>query len=169
MNKLFWEFRELIAFSLIPILPRLRISNKIRPYIYRIAGISGLRNATIYGPITLMPVCGSRNISIGRNCFINTNLRIGSSKAKIFIGDNVRISPNVSIETTTHLVDVTRKSIHRNVVIGNNVWIGINSTVLPGVTIGDGSIIGACSLVRTDIPPNSLAYGTPARVMQSFD
>lgn len=160
------ELQELIPFALIGLLPRLRISNKIRPILYRLAGIKGLHDASIYGPITIMPVGGCHNICFGQNCFVNTNLRIGASKALVSIGNNVRLSPNVTIETTSHLLNDSKKAIHKAVTIDDNVWIGANATILQGVTIGKSSVIAACSLVSHDVPPYSLVMGTPGRVVK---
>ena len=91
---------------------------------------------------------------------------------KITIGDNVFIAPNVCIITEEHSMVVEERirglEYTHPVTIGNNVWICTGALVLPGVTIGDNSVIGAGSVVTKDIPPNSLAVGNPCRVIRSL-
>ena len=88
----------------------------------------------------------------------------------IRIGDNVTLAPRVHIlahDASTYLfIGLTRVA---NVSIGNNVFIGAGTIVLPGVTIGNNVVIGAGSVVATDIPDNSLAVGSPAKVIKSLD
>lgn len=89
------------------------------------------------------------------------------------IGNNVLIGPGVHIYTVNHPLDVDtrhRKFLEftRPVTIGSDVWIGGRVVVLPGVTIGDGCIIGAGSVVSKDVPPLSLAVGNPARVVKTL-
>ncbi|MGI5895149.1 MAG: sugar O-acetyltransferase [Candidatus Merdivicinus sp.] len=112
------------------------------------------------------------NTSVGDNFFLNVNCKLMDS-GKITIGDNVFIAPNVCLVTEEHAKDVKQRlagleyayPIH----IGNNVWICTGAIVLPGVTIGDNSIIGAGSVVTKDIPPNSLAVGNPCKVIRSLE
>ena len=111
------------------------------------------------------------NIEIGNNFYSNHNLIILDA-AKVIIGDNVFIAPNCNIYTAHHPINV----IERNkgleyaspVKIGNNVWIGGNVIILPGVTIGDNCTIGAGSVVTKDIPANSVAYGNPCKVAKKI-
>lgn len=106
------------------------------------------------------------NIKIGENFIANFNLTI-LDETDVTIGDNVFIGPNVSIYTITHALDISQRNAGlmqaRPVTIGNNVWICGNCVILPGVTIGDGSVIGAGSVVTRDIPPHTLAVGNPCR------
>ena len=82
------------------------------------------------------------------------------------------IGPNVTIATAGHPVqpDLRRKAIQFNqpVHIGNNVWIGANALILPGVTIGDNSVIGGGSVVTKDIPANVVAVGNPCKVLREI-
>ena len=94
--------------------------------------------------------------------------------APIEIGDNVLIAPNVGIYTAGHALDpALRVQAHAEyaipVKIGNNVWIGADVTICPGVTIGDNSVIGAGAVVTKSIPGNSLAYGNPAHVARKLN
>jgi hypothetical protein len=85
----------------------------------------------------------------------------------IILGDNVLIGPNVGIISANHSRRDTgfwEKS--RPITIGNNVWIGMNSVILPGVSIGDNAVIGAGSVVHGDVPPHALAAGNPCRVVR---
>ncbi len=110
-----------------------------------------------------------RNIHIGSNFTGNYNLTILDIR-EVRIGDNVMIGPNTLISTVNHPLDPAGRRQHlgiaRPVTIGNDVWIGGNATILPGVTIGDNVVIGAGAVVARDIPSNSLALGVPARVVK---
>lgn len=111
------------------------------------------------------------NIEIGANFFANTNLVILDG-AKVTIGDNVFIAPNVGIYTAGHSMDVEERVTGLEyaypITIGNNVWIGAQVCILPGVTIGNNTIIGAGSVVNKDIPANVVAAGNPCRVIREL-
>lgn len=118
----------------------------------------------------------SIGVQIGRNChFYGTRPGMwGSDPYLISIGDNVHITNGVTFIThdggTLLLRDqVPDLELSAPIKIGNNVYIGLNSTILLGVTIGDRCIIGAGSIVTKNIPPNSVAAGVPARVIKSLD
>ena len=110
-------------------------------------------------------------ITIGENFYANYNLTILDT-AKVTIGDNVFVGPNVNIYAATHPLDVKRRNQNLEkgipVTIGNNVWIGGNVTILPGVSIGDNTVIGGGSVVSRDIPANVLAVGNPCRVIKEI-
>lgn len=110
------------------------------------------------------------NIHIGENFFANFNLTV-LDEAEVRIGDNAFIGPNVSIYTACHPLDAAERNKQTEwalpVTIGNNVWLGGNVTIVPGVTIGDNCVIGAGSVVTRDIPSNTVAAGNPARVIKS--
>ena len=93
--------------------------------------------------------------------------------AKVKFGDNVFIAPNCSFYTAGHPLDVERRNKGLEyaypITVGDNVWIGGNVTVCPGVTIGNNSVIGAGAVVTHDIPDNSLAFGVPARVARKIE
>lgn len=111
------------------------------------------------------------NIEVGRNLFINYNCTI-LDVAKVNIGDNVLIAPNVSIYTAGHPLHAdTRKTGYEYgipVTIGDNVWIGGNSIIMPGVTVGCNSVIGAGSVVTKDVPDWTIVAGNPARVIRKI-
>ena len=111
------------------------------------------------------------HIKTGKNLYINYNCVI-LDVAQVTIGDNVQIAPNVAIYTAGHPVHpVSRNSKYEYgipIVIGNNVWIGGNTVICPGVTIGDNAVIGAGSVVTKDIPQNAIAAGNPCRVIRTI-
>ena len=111
------------------------------------------------------------NIEIGDNFFSNSNFTV-LDVSRVRIGSNVQVGPNVSIYTAGHpLHPDSRNSGYEygiDVVIGDSVWLGGNTCVLPGVTIGDNAVIGAGSVVTKDIPANALAAGNPCRVIREI-
>lgn len=111
------------------------------------------------------------NISVGENFFANFNLTI-LDEAEVSFGDNVFIGPNVSIYTACHPLDATERNTGvewaEAVHIGNSVWIGGGATILPGVTVGDRSVIGAGSVVTRDVPADTVVAGNPARVVRTL-
>lgn len=111
-----------------------------------------------------------KNIHIGKNVFINSDCKF-QDQGGIFIGDGVLIGHNVVLATLNHdMSPEKRRGMYpKPIKIGKNVWIGSNSTVLPGVTVGDNAVIGAGSVVTKDIPKNTVAAGNPARVIKTID
>ena len=111
------------------------------------------------------------NVSVGDNFFLNVNCKLMDS-GKITIGHNVFVAPNVCVITEEHAMDVERRlaglEYTRPVHIGDNVWICTGALVLPGVTVGEGSVIGAGSVVTKDIPPGCLAVGNPCRPVRQL-
>ncbi len=108
-------------------------------------------------------------ITIGARTFANYGL-VALDVARITIGEDVQIGPNVQLLTPTHPVEpgLRREKYEaaKPIVIGNNVWLGGGAIVLPGVTIGDNSVIGAGAVVTKDIPANVVAVGNPARLVR---
>lgn len=111
------------------------------------------------------------NIEVGENFFANYNLTI-LDVGKVTIGKNAQIAPNVSIYTAGHPVHPdSRNSGYEYgipITIGDNVWIGGNSVILPGVTIGNNVVIGAGSVVSKDIPDNVIAAGIPCKIVREI-
>lgn len=111
------------------------------------------------------------NVSMGDNVFINFNAVILDCAA-VIIGDGTQIGPGVQLLAADHPRDAeTRRhllELGRPISIGSNVWIGGAAIVLPGVTVGDDSIIGAGGVVTRDIPAGVLAFGNPCRVVRDL-
>lgn len=119
-------------------------------------------------------------ISIGKDVQINDYVHIGAV-GSITIGDNVLMASKIYISDHNHgsydelisdhpmSIPLDRKAICRPVVIGDNVWLGESVCVLPGVTIGEGCVVGALSVVTKSIPPYSIAVGSPAKVVKEYD
>ena len=131
--------------------------------------INAGRNCTVISPF----FCDyGYNITVGDNFFANVNLVVLDG-AKVTIGNNVFIAPNVGIYTAGHPLDVKRRNAGLEyaypVTIGDNVWIGGNVVILPGVSIGDNAVIAAGSVVTGDIPAGALAMGTPCKVKRIID
>jgi acetyltransferase-like isoleucine patch superfamily enzyme len=105
-------------------------------------------------------------IQIGNDCGFSGTV-IGCF-SKIEIGDNVKCGANTLITDGDWHTDDPRSTPPRPIQIGNNVWLGVNVTVLKGVTIGENSLIGAGSIVTKNIPPNVIAAGNPCVVIRAI-
>jgi acetyltransferase-like isoleucine patch superfamily enzyme len=111
-----------------------------------------------------------RNISIGRTVFIGYDCTF-TGHAPITIGDDVMIAHRVNLITSGHPVPPGQRRdaiTAAPITIGTNVWIGAAATVLPGVTIGAGSMVAAGAVVTRDVPPATLVAGNPARVVREL-
>lgn len=111
------------------------------------------------------------NIKVGKNFFANYHC-VMLDNGGITIGDDVMFAPNVSLYTVGHPLDADLRQAGWEqaspINIGNNVWIGANVVILPGVIIGDNVVIGAGSVVTKSIPHNVLALGNPCRVVREI-
>lgn len=112
-----------------------------------------------------------KTVKIGRGTYINSNLTLVDDY-KITIGSGVLIGPNVMISSTGHPVHYKLREHGEmysfEVVIEDNVWIGGNVSICPGVVIGANSVIGAGSVVIRDVPPNTVAAGNPCKVIREI-
>nr|WP_321401525.1 sugar O-acetyltransferase [uncultured Desulfobacter sp.] len=108
-----------------------------------------------------------RNITIGKNVFINTGCTF-QDRGGITLGDETQIGQNVVLCTLNHGIEAEKRHITypSPIIIGKNVWIGANATILPGVTIGDNAIIAAGAVVTKDVPKNTIAGGVPAKTLR---
>jgi acetyltransferase-like isoleucine patch superfamily enzyme len=133
--------------------------NKFRTYIIKKSGVKVGLNSYFYpNCIIINPV----NISIGNDSFFNYNCLL-SAYQKISIGSRVSISYNVKIITETHdYKDKNFSVILKPVVIENDVWVGAGAIILPGITIGQGAVIAAGSVVKDNVEPWSIVSGNPA-------
>lgn len=115
---------------------------------------------------------GGHFVHVGKNVYANSNLTLVDD-THIYIGDSTLIGPNVTIDTAGHpilpeLREGVQYQFNLPVHIGKNCWIGANVCILPGVSIGDNTVIGAGSLVTKDIPANVVAYGSPCKVVREI-
>ena len=152
-------------------------------YIKRCAG-----KGTVIG--TRLQIIDSANVRIGRNCLLQDSIYIRAGTqgkvtiadraainsfcrffghGTIEIGEDTQIGPGTLITTTGHDYTGHLQSTFTKVVIGKGVWVGANATILPGVEIGDFTVIGAGAVVNKSIPARSLAVGVPARVIREID
>lgn len=114
---------------------------------------------------------GGKNVHLGNNVYFNFNATMVDD-THIYIGDYTLLGPNVVIATAGHpiLPELREKALQYNmpVHIGKNCWLGAGVIVLPGVTIGDNTVIGAGSVVTKDIPANVVAVGNPCKVLREI-
>ncbi|WP_285846374.1 sugar O-acetyltransferase [Priestia megaterium] len=115
---------------------------------------------------------GGKNVHFGNSVYANFNLTL-IDDCDIFVGDNVMFGPNVTISAGTHPIHPTlrRKKAQYNIpiYIEDNVWIGAQSVILPGVHIGENTVIGAGSVVTKSIPANVVAVGNPCRIIREIN
>lgn len=143
-----------------------RTPRKIRALFSELTGNTADKSFVLFPPF--YSDCGI-NIKVGKNVFINSGCCF-QDQGGIEIGNGTLIGQQVVIATLNHgeepmhRADMIPKSVH----IGENVWIGCKVTILPGVKIGDNSIIGAGAVVTKDIPANCIAVGNPAKVKREI-
>lgn len=164
--------RELIFLTLASNLPRLRLADSVRYLFLALAGVRIEGKCLIWGPITIRPIGGARNIAIGCGTFINSNARFGVPSEPVSIGRNVQIGPNVSFETVSHgLVYIAGKGrgdIVRAIRIEDEVWIGAGAIITGGVTIGKGAVVAAGAVVTRDVDAFTVVGGVPAKLIKTI-
>lgn len=111
-----------------------------------------------------------KNTTIGKNVFINSGCHF-QDQGGIEIGDGALIGHNVVLATINHALSPSenRKNHYAPIKIGNNVWIGSNATVLPGVTIGEWSVVAAGAVVSKDVPAYTVVGGIPAKIIKIIE
>jgi acetyltransferase-like isoleucine patch superfamily enzyme len=128
------------------------------------------------------PYCiidGTKNVYIGENVIIAEGVRLVTEasdlSAKIIIEDGVLFAPNVAVYSTTHTYSTTTIPIkeqpikNQTTIIKSGAWIGLNSIIMPGITIGRNSVIGANSFVNKDVPDFCVYAGTPAKLIKKIN
>lgn len=109
------------------------------------------------------------NVHIGKGTYINGGQIIAGENSQVIIGEKCMISYNVHIRTTTHnhsrsdVAMIDQGGDEKDIIIGNNVWIGYGAQIMPGISIGNGSIVGAGAVVTHNIGKNEIWIGIPAR------
>lgn len=115
---------------------------------------------------------GGKHVHLGNNVYFNFNATLVDD-THIYIGDSTLIGPNVTLATAGHpiLPELREKALQFNlpIHIGKNCWLGAGVIILPGVTIGDNTVIGAGSVVTKDIPANVVAVGNPCKVLREIN
>jgi maltose O-acetyltransferase len=159
----------ILARAIVAPLPRMTFS-RLRTNLYRTAGIQVGRGTLILGALDLAGGPDGRfRLRIGDRCLLNTPLFIDLND-EVRIDDEVAIGHHSTLITSSHMVGsgFRRAGLLTTapIVLERGCWLAANVTVLPGVTIGKGAIVAAGSVVTTDIPPDTLAGGVPARVIK---
>ena len=112
---------------------------------------------------------GGEHVHLGNHIYANFGLTLVDD-THIYVGDNTMFGPHVTVATAGHPIDPTLRAkeyqYNMPIHIGKNCWIGAGALILPGVTIGDNTVIGAGSVVTKDIPSSVVAVGNPCRVMR---
>jgi acetyltransferase-like isoleucine patch superfamily enzyme len=158
------------------------IAELVRGWLYLVAFISGgnfIRLARLKSrghAVKISPTAFFKypeQISIGNNTFINHNCCIWAAPGgTITIGDDVLLGPGVSVIASNHGIHAgerirLQEGHDAGIVIGNDVWIGANASILAGVNIGDGCVVGAGAVVTKSLPPNTICGGVPAKVLRA--
>lgn len=152
----------------------LRITGELNSQYHQPERVRELLSALIGKPVddsvTLFPPFFSdfgKNINLGRGIFINSGCKF-QDQGGVVIGDDCLIGHNALFATLNHdLAPDRRADMHpAPIVLGRNVWIGSNVTILPGVHIGDDAVVAAASVVTKDVPRGSVVVGSPARVVR---
>ncbi len=152
-------------------LPRFNLMDAIRALFLRWAGVKITYPVLLFPPLEIRPIGASQRIFIGRDTFINSGVRMTARHpAELHIGERVLIGPRCVFETVNHLRledgVLEREARPQSIRIENDVWLGANVTVLPGVVIGEGSVVAAGAVVAHDVPRGVLVGGVPARVIK---
>ena len=140
--------------------------DQIRKRLSELTGIEVDKTTTVFAPFYTN---FGRFIKIGKRVFINhacSFLDMGG----ITIEDDVLIRPKVNLITENHPLDPTNRKtlVSKPIVVKRNAWIGAAATILPGVTIGENSVVAAGAIVTSDVPPNTVVGGVPAKVVKSI-
>jgi acetyltransferase-like isoleucine patch superfamily enzyme len=163
--------RLILADLLVIALPRLSFC-RLRTAIYRLAGIEIGPRTSVLGRLAITgPGSIHKRLHIGSDCIINAPLFLDLS-AEIWIGDRVSIGHHSVFVTADHEVGSHHfragNNTGRGIVVGDGSWIAARSTILPGVTIGEASIVASGAIVAHDVPSDALVGGVPARLIKTL-
>jgi acetyltransferase-like isoleucine patch superfamily enzyme len=146
---------------------------RLRTVLYRMTGSDIGEECAFLGKVTVVgpPGCESR-LRIGAQTLVGPGVTFGLD-APISIGRGVSIGPGVTLYTATHALGpgsqrMSRVVEPRRVIVEDGVWIGMHALILPGVRLGQGSVISAGAVVLEDVPPNSLVAGNPAQTVREL-
>lgn len=167
---------EMIAKEQAPYLDKLWEFNNLKPSQYEekvryMKEIFAECGENCYIELPFRANWGGHNVHFGNNVYANFNFTVVDD-GDIYVGDRVMFGPNVTIATANHPIEPGLRSkamqYNKSVHIGENVWVGANTVIVPGVTIGKNTVIGAGSVVTKDIPENVVAVGNPCRVIREI-
>mgnify|MGYP006082956415 CR=1 FL=1 len=144
---------------------------KINRWCFTQLGYKIHRSARISSNVKLL---GNINLVVGKDTFIGHYTIIMGGDSSIKIGDNCDISTNVTIVSGTHILDpegirMAGTGIGQDISIGNGVWVGASSIIMPGVTLGDKSVVAAGSIVNKNVAPLTIVAGNPARPIKEYN
>ncbi|WP_370318291.1 hypothetical protein [Synechococcus sp. BS56D] len=143
---------------------RIRLFSKVTVSYLRLLGADVCWTTLFYGPVSI--IGDPANLSIGSHTKINHNVLINCTDL-VSIGSYVTISSGVTLHTSTY--QTFRVHVSAPIRIQSHVWIASSAVILPGVSIGTHSIVGALSLVTSSTPPNTVSFGSPARTIREID
>lgn len=154
LRLVLWRLINLTLFRVVPNVVRIAILRTFGAVIGKRCLI--YRSTRIYAPW---------NLKMGDAVCFGPRTEI-YDKGEVSIGNGVIVSQDAWLCTASHdITDPRMALVLRPITIGNDVWIAAKASVLPGVTVGDGSVVGACAVVAKDVPPWSIAVGNPAKVV----
>lgn len=118
------------------------------------------------------PLFCTGTLTVGKNTWIGRDFTVHGN-GNVEIGENCDIAPDVIMQTGGHYIGTSNRragdGYNKNITIGNGCWIGVRATVLGGVSIGDGAVVGACALVNKDVNSNTLVAGVPAKEIRKLE
>ncbi len=157
---------------------RSKDSTLLRPFLVSLSDVDNVhisKNVFIHAGLVLR-ILGDCQLFIGEGTYIGPNTHISGTQGEIIIGKKVMIADNVLVSTAAHKYrDVLRPIKDQgyeskgNIIICDGSWIGVGSIIMSGVRVGKNSVVGANSVVTHDIPPFSVAAGSPARIIKRYD
>lgn len=166
--KNFFVFLFELSLKFVFSFPRGMGASYIKSLILRMAGAKVGKRVTIYSGVWVFP---GRNLILGDDVDLALDVLI-TTNGGVEIGDRSMIGYRTQILSQNHIIPENRERIfgaghkREKVVIGNDVWIGANAIVLPGVEIGEGAIVAAGSVVTKDVPPYAIVAGVPAKLIK---
>ena len=145
----------------------------LRASLYRRAGCDIGPRVSVLGRLTLVGQGDiARRLHVGEGSLIAPGVTLGLD-GEITLGRNVSLSPGVTLYTATHALGFGSRRMAlgvtpKPIVVEDGVWVGMQSLILPGVTLGRGCVVSAGAVVTQDVPPNTLVAGNPATVQQAL-
>ena len=168
------HWRESLFLSWANALPRSHAADrKLRAFLLKQAGVK-IKSRVVWDKIEIRPLGAASRITIGKKCFINSGVRFECApEVTITIGDRVQIGSRCSFETMNHSVTLLDKKkrggFPQSIVIEDDVWLAAKVTILPGVTVGKGSVVASGAVVTKDVPPFTLVGGVPAKTIRTLE